>query len=51
VGRGTGQGLAIAHSIVVDKHGGQIGVRSGVGTGTEFTVRLPIDGRGIRSTP
>jgi two-component system NtrC family sensor kinase len=51
VGRGTGQGLAIAHSIVVDKHGGHIGVRSGVGTGTEFTVRLPIDGRGIRSTP
>jgi two-component system NtrC family sensor kinase len=51
VGRGTGQGLAIAHSIVVDKHGGHIGVSSGVGTGTEFTVRLPIDGRGIRSAP
>jgi two-component system NtrC family sensor kinase len=51
VGRGTGQGLAIAHSIVVDKHGGHIGVSSGVGTGTEFTVRLPIDGRGLRSAP
>jgi PAS domain S-box-containing protein len=51
VGRGTGQGLAIAHSIVVDKHGGHIGVRSDVGAGTEFTVRLPIDGRGIRSIP
>jgi PAS domain S-box-containing protein len=45
VGRGTGQGLAITHSIVVDKHGGQIGVASGVGTGTEFALRLPVAGR------
>ena len=36
VGRGTGQGLAIAHSIVVDKHGGDIGVKASVGVGTEF---------------
>jgi CheY-like chemotaxis protein len=34
VGRGTGQGLAITHSIVVDKHAGHIGVSSSVGTGT-----------------
>ncbi len=45
VGRGTGQGLAISHSIVVDKHGGEISVASEVGVGTEFTVRLPIAGR------
>jgi two-component system NtrC family sensor kinase len=50
VGRGTGQGLAITHSIVVDKHGGHIGVTSGVGTGTEFTLRLPVAGRD-RSNP
>jgi PAS domain S-box-containing protein len=50
VGRGTGQGLAITHSIVVDKHGGHIGVSSSVGTGTEFTLRLPIAGR-ARSNP
>ncbi len=50
VGRGTGQGLAIAHSIVVDKHGGDISVSSTVGVGTEFTLRLPIDGRGVRPT-
>jgi PAS domain S-box-containing protein len=50
VGRGTGQGLAITHSIVVDKHGGHIGVTSDVGTGTEFTLRLPVAGR-ERSCP
>lgn len=45
VGRGTGQGLAIAHSIIVDKHGGQIEVASEVGVGTRFTFHLPIAGR------
>jgi PAS domain S-box-containing protein len=45
VGRGTGQGLAITRSIVVDKHEGAISVSSGVGKGTEFTLRLPIKGR------
>jgi signal transduction histidine kinase len=49
VGRGTGQGLAISHSIVVDKHGGEINVSSRVGVGTEFIVRLPIAGRGARA--
>jgi two-component system NtrC family sensor kinase len=44
VGRGTGQGLAIAHSIVNDKHGGSIDVQSVVGGGTRFSLRLPITG-------
>jgi PAS domain S-box-containing protein len=51
VGRGTGQGLAITHSILVDKHGGEISVRSEVGVGTEFTLRLPIGGRAARTQP
>jgi PAS domain S-box-containing protein len=45
VGRGTGQGLAISHSIVVDKHGGDISVQSEVGVGTSFVLRLPLAGR------
>lgn len=43
VGRGTGQGLAIARNVVADKHGGTISVASEVGKGTTFTIRLPID--------
>jgi len=46
VGRGTGQGLAISHSVVVDKHGGQISFDSVIGRGTTFTLRLPIEGKG-----
>jgi PAS domain S-box-containing protein len=49
VGRGSGQGLAITHSIVVDKHGGEISAQSAVGVGTQFTLRLPIAGRGARA--
>lgn len=45
VGRGTGQGLAIARSIVVDKHGGDIKVLSEIGVGTHFILRLPVAGR------
>ena len=44
VGKGTGQGLALARA-VLDKHGGSIEVQSVVGEGTEFILRLPIDGK------
>ena len=44
VGRGTGQGLAIARSIVVDRHHGSLSFTSEVGRGTTFTIRLPIEG-------
>ena len=42
VGRGTGQGLNIAHSIIVNKHGGTIRFESEMGKGTTFVIRLPI---------
>lgn len=50
VGRGTGQGLAIAHSIVTEKHGGSLDVQSTVGVGTRFIIRLPVNGRAAPST-
>lgn len=42
VGRGTGQGLAIARSVITQKHKGTIDLESEVGRGTTFIVRLPI---------
>ncbi|HVM60907.1 MAG TPA: PAS domain S-box protein [Verrucomicrobiae bacterium] len=42
VGKGSGQGLAIAHSVVVDKHGGNIHFETEVGKGTTFIIRLPL---------
>jgi signal transduction histidine kinase len=42
VGRGTGQGLAIARQIVVERHGGSIDFETQAGRGTTFHVRLPV---------
>ncbi|MCR4438168.1 MAG: response regulator [candidate division KSB1 bacterium] len=44
VGTGTGQGLAIAHCVVVEKHKGSITFETAEGKGTTFIVRLPING-------
>jgi light-regulated signal transduction histidine kinase (bacteriophytochrome) len=44
--RGTGQGLALAHTIIVKKHSGQIWFQSEEGKGTTFFVRLPLGGTG-----
>jgi signal transduction histidine kinase len=42
VGKGTGQGLAISRSVIVDKHGGTIAFETELGKGTTFIIRLPI---------
>jgi signal transduction histidine kinase len=49
VGKGTGQGLAIARSVVVDKHGGRLTFESAPGAGTTFVILLPIDGCSTKS--
>jgi PAS domain S-box-containing protein len=45
IGKGTGQGLAIARSVIVDKHGGTIHFETEEGNGTTFIIRLPRDGK------
>ena len=42
VGKGSGQGLSIARSVVVDKHGGKLWVEQG-NPGAVFGMRLPVD--------
>lgn len=41
VGKGVGLGLALSYNIV-KRHGGEISVKSTVGVGSQFTVRLPV---------
>jgi len=43
VGKGTGQGLSIAHTVIVQKHGGTISFESAPGAGTTFLVQLPLE--------
>ena len=43
VGKGTGQGLAIAHAVVVEKHRGTITFETEEKQGTTFIIRLPLD--------
>ncbi len=51
VGRGTGQGLAIAWAVVTQKHGGTLRFDTKAGVGTTFTVRLPVAGLASKSSP
>jgi signal transduction histidine kinase len=42
VGKGTGQGLALAHNVIVRKHGGKIWFETEADRGTTFFIQLPI---------
>ena len=42
VGKGTGQGLAMAYKTVVEQHKGHLSVESAPGEGATFTIRLPV---------
>ncbi len=43
VGKGTGQGLAISRSIIVDQHHGSLEFEPQAGAGTRFIIRLPLE--------
>jgi signal transduction histidine kinase len=47
VGKGTGQGLALAYTVVVKKHGGKIWFESEVGKGTTFFITLPVSAAAV----
>jgi signal transduction histidine kinase len=42
MGKGTGQGLYIAHNVIVNRHHGTIHFETEIGKGTTFIIRLPI---------
>ncbi|MFZ0481733.1 MAG: PAS domain S-box protein [Terriglobales bacterium] len=42
VGKGTGQGLALAYAVVVKKHSGKIWFETEPGRGTTFFIDLPL---------
>jgi PAS domain S-box-containing protein len=43
VGRGTGQGLSLAHTVIVKKHCGKIWFETEAGQGSTFFIDLPIN--------
>jgi PAS domain S-box-containing protein len=49
-GEGTGLGLAVVHSIIVD-HGGSISLETGMQAGARFIVRLPVAAESILPAP
>lgn len=42
VGKGTGLGMSVSHSIVVEQHRGKLTCNSVLGEGTEFTIEIPV---------
>ena len=50
VGKGTGQGLAIAYNVIEVKHGGKLSYETRVGEGTTFIIRLPVQNQTNNAT-
>ena len=50
-GKGSGQGLALARAIIVQKHNGSIIVESEPGKGATFIIRLPLEINKEAQTP
>jgi two-component system NtrC family sensor kinase len=51
LGQGTGQGLSIARSVVVDRHAGTLTFETSVGHGSTFLVRLPRHDPALTGSP
>jgi len=51
VGKGTGQGLALAWAVIKERHGGELRFTSKLGEGTTFFIRLPIAGKPAAAEP
>jgi len=49
VGKGTGQGLAMAYNCIVERHKGSIDFETELGVGTTFVIRLPLTAEMSRS--
>jgi signal transduction histidine kinase len=47
VGKGSGQGLTFAHSVIVKKHHGKLWFETELGRGTTFVIQLPIETKDI----
>ena len=43
VGKGTGQGLALSHNVIVEKHKGHLTFETEPNSGTTFIIRLPLE--------
>ena len=43
IGKGTGQGLSVVHTVITEMHQGEISIQSEVGVGTKIEIRLPIN--------
>ncbi len=51
VGKGTGQGLAIAQDIIAGKHRGQLYFETETDKGSTFVIRLPLKPAGASGSP
>jgi PAS domain S-box-containing protein len=51
VGKGTGQGLALARRIIVEQHRGTLTFETDTGQGTTFIIRLPIQAEPASAGP
>jgi signal transduction histidine kinase len=49
VGRGTGQGLALAKEIIVTQHGGRLLLEDRPGFSTSFVIDLPLNPQACKS--